>query len=29
MSKERLEELHKYYISGIINADDLVQEVVK
>ena len=29
MSKERLEELHKFYMDGIINVDDLVQEIVK
>ena len=29
MSKERLEELHKFYINGIINVDELVEEFVK
>ena len=29
MSKERLEELRKFYVSGMLNADELIEEVVE
>lgn len=29
MSKERLEELHKFYVSGMLSAERLIEEVVE
>ena len=29
MSKERLEELHKFYINGTLSAEELIEEVVE